>query len=177
MEILFESPRLKMRNIVETDLHDIFELDSNPKVHLYLGNKPIKTLKQAEESIHYILGQYKEYGIGRSAIILKSSGEFIGWSGIKYETEVRQDFNYYDIGYRLKEQYWGKGYATESAKASLEYGFNTLNLEKICAGAEIDNAASNNILTKIGMDQKTNFTFEGTNCHWFELTKESWINR
>ncbi len=95
-----------------------------------------------------ILDQYKKFGLGRLPVVLKDTNEFIGWSGLKYEQNLRKEFNYYDLDYRFKQQYWGKGYTTETAFASLDYGFNDLKLQEINATAAIDNVASNSILKK-----------------------------
>jgi RimJ/RimL family protein N-acetyltransferase len=162
-----ETKRLVLRPITEEDTKDFFEMDANPKVHKYLGNKPVLSIEQSEAMIKNIIQQYHTNGLGRLAIISKDSNEFLGWSGLKYEENLRSEFNYYDLGYRLKEQHWGKGYATEAAIASLDYGFNKLNLDKICAAADLNNIASNYILKKIGMKPSGQFTYENAVCNWY----------
>ena len=164
-----ETERLILRPIREEDVHDFFELDSNPNVHIFLGKKPVSTIEESEAMIANILKQYETNNIGRLAIIDKHTNAFIGWSGLKYETILRKEFNYYDIGYRLKEQFWGNGYATEAALASLNYGFKDLKLKKIGAAADVNHIASNTILRKIGMQQKSTFEFEGDLCNWYEI--------
>ncbi|MBU2929602.1 GNAT family N-acetyltransferase [Winogradskyella psychrotolerans] len=161
--------RLILRPITAQDVEDFFELDSNPKVHLFLGNTPVKTKEASEAMIADILQQYKTHGIGRLAMIEKRTHKFIGWSGLKYEKHLRKEFNYYDLGYRLKEHYWGKGYATEAAIASLNYGFKDLKLKTIGAAADCNHIASNRILKKIGMQPSGTFTFEGDLCNWYEM--------
>jgi len=163
-----------MRKIDKNDVQDFYELDSDPDVHIYLGNSPVKTLEESEKMIDHVLFQYKEYGLGRLAIIDKKSNEFIGWSGLKYETGIRE-FKYYDLGYRLKKKYWGKGVATETAIASLQYGFNELNLNEICAAAVVGNLASNRVLQKMGMTQGETFHFHGEKCNWYSLSKENFL--
>lgn len=179
MNILYETDRLFVRRFVPEDVEGIYELDSNPEVHTYLGNNPISTMEQAEKTIEVLLKQCDEFGVARLAIIEKDSNEFIGWCGIKSEHQLRADIglSYYDLGYRLKQNFWGKGIATETALFSLDYGFNTLGLEKICGCADEDHAVSNHILQKIGLIQKEPFTYEGTPCNWYELTKEEFLNR
>ncbi|WP_418638899.1 GNAT family N-acetyltransferase [Winogradskyella sp.] len=162
-----ETKRLILRLITIADTQDFFELDSNPKVHLFLGNNPVKTIEQSEAMIANILQQYKTNGLGRLAIIEKSTNEFVGWAGLKLEEKLRKEFSYYDLGYRLKEQFWGKGYATEAASASLEYGFNTLKLEEIGAAADVNHIASNTILKKVGMQPSGTFEYEGDLCNWY----------
>ena len=73
--------------------------------------------------------------------------EFIGWCGLKYRPELKET----DLGYRLKKTAWGLGYAKEAASASLQFGFQNLQLHIITGRAHIDNTASLAILQKIGM--------------------------
>lgn len=169
MNLKLTTKRLYLRPINEDDAQDFFEMDSNPKVHKYLGNNPVTSLEQSRDMINDILKQYEEFNLGRLAVIKKDTNEFLGWSGLKYERVVRKEFNYYDIGYRFKEKHWGNGYATEAAIASLYYGFNDLKLKEICAAAECDHIASNHILKKIGLKPSGTFTFDGTLCNWYTL--------
>src|SRR5690606_7313539 len=79
------------------------------------------------------------------AVINKETGEFLGWCGLKL------DGNETDIGFRFFEKFWNKGYATESAKACLDYGFNDLRLNEIIGRAMKENTASIKVLEKIGL--------------------------
>jgi RimJ/RimL family protein N-acetyltransferase len=174
MEVSIETERLLLRPFTLEDTDDLFEMDSNPKVHQFLGNRPMTSKSEARETIANILKQYETCGIGRLAICLKATEEFVGWSGLKYECNVRKEFNYYDLGYRLKEQFWGQGIATESAIATLNFGFKSLQLKTICAAADVNHTASNIILRKIGMNKSGVFTFEGASCNWY--TKDNPYN-
>ncbi|GJM31187.1 MAG: N-acetyltransferase [Saprospiraceae bacterium] len=176
MKIFVKTERLILREIVENDTEGIYELDSDPEVHKYLGNNPIQNREQSKDIIKYIRKQYEENGIGRWAIIDKITNEFIGWTGLKYEQNVRENFDYYDLGYRIKRQYWGKGIATETALEALKYGFTTLNLPEIYAGAHVDNIASNKVLKKVGLRFIETFEFDGAMHNWYKLEKSEWIN-
>ncbi len=178
MNIRIETKRLLIRPIEDHDVQGIFELDSDPAVHEFLGKKPIHTLAEAEGIVAYIKNQYITHGIGRWAVIDKASGDFIGWSGLKYETVLRAGMPYYDLGYRLKKNYWGQGIATETALLSLDYGFQTLNLQEIGGVAAIDNIASNTVLQKVGLQYKETFDYQGDPHHWYTLCKTEWeLNR
>ena len=83
MKIFAETKHLLLREIVIEDTGDMFRLDSDPRVHKYLGNNPIKCMGKAKAYIDYIRMQYETYGIGRWAAIEKSSGNWIGWTGLK----------------------------------------------------------------------------------------------
>lgn len=178
MKIFAETERLILREISDNDAQDMFILDSNPEVHKYLGNQPVQNIEQIHEVIQYIQQQYKENGIGRWAVVEKSTGNFMGWAGLKCVKEtLRGQPYYYDIGYRLIQSYWGKGFATEAAIASLNYGFEKMQLSEIYGVAHIDNIASNQILTKIGLTFIETFDFEGIECNRYMITKEDWENR
>ena len=174
-KIYIETEKWIIRDIVPKDLDGIFELDSDPMVHKYLGKKPIKSKEEASAIIDDIRKQYEKNGIGRSAIINKSDGDFVGWTGLKYEQNVRKDFSYYDLGYRLRQKYWGKGIASQTASIMLRYGFTTLKLKEISAGAHVENIASNRILQKIGMNYKETFLFDGAEHHWYSITRSEWL--
>jgi ribosomal-protein-alanine N-acetyltransferase len=99
----------------------------------------------------------------------------MGWGGLKYEFNPRKNERYYDLGYRILRKYWGKGIATESALESLKYGFNVLDVQEIFAAAHHDNAASNAILKKIGMQFVETFIDDGAIHNWYALDKASWL--
>ena len=173
MTFNIEPERLRLRELRNSDLGGMYELDSNPNVHKYLGNKPIKTKAEAQKILDSVIQQYTERGIGRFAVIEKASGDFIGWSGLRLNTEYNMNgfTKYYDVGYRLIERFWGKGYATESGKASVDYAFNTMKLPELYATTEISNQASHNALLKIGLQYKTDFFFEQEqmNLRWYTI--------
>ena len=174
MNVYLETPRLILRAVKEEDAQGFFELDSDPEVHRFLGNNPVKHLRESEEVVKSIQKQYRENGIGRLAIIDKATEEFVGWSGLKYETVVRAGFPYYDLGYRLKKKFWGKGIATEAALASLEYGFQQRQLEEIYAAADVDNIGSNKVLQKVGLKLVGQFEYCEALYNWYKITPSEW---
>lgn len=82
-------------------------------------------------------------------MVNKETNEFIGWTGLEFVTkEMNNHKNFYDLGYHLLKQYWGQGFASESALASVDYAYNNLNLNEIYAMADINNRGSNKVLKK-----------------------------
>lgn len=158
------------------DVEPMFELDSDLEVLKYIHVPPVRSRSEIEQKINQVHGQYQTKGVGRLAIIRKSDDSFLGWAGLKYETEIRE-FPYYDLGYRLLRKYWRNGYGLQAAQLTLDYGFNVLKLEKICAAADIDNEGSNKILNRIGLNQKESFQFEGIDCNWYELKRIEYDQR
>lgn len=172
MNIYAESGRLILREILPTDLEGFYDLDADPEVHRYLGNKPVQSKEAVADVIRFVREQYLRNGIGRWAIVERKTGEFIGWTGLKWITEVVNNHqNYYDLGYRLRRKFWGKGIATESGLLSLNYAFNHMHLNMVYAAANCDNQASHRVLTKLGFEQNGMFYFEEIRCNWYELSK------
>jgi ribosomal-protein-alanine N-acetyltransferase len=170
MSVLIETERLYLRELLAEDALSMFTMDSDPEVHRYLGNKPLASLMQSQEQITFIQRQYRENGIGRWAVIDKQTGNFVGWSGLKLITEsLNQQTNFYELGYRFLRQYWGRGYATEAARASLHYGFNTLGLTAVYSMADVQNQASNKVLLKLGFTYISQFDSLGEAHNWYEI--------
>lgn len=169
----YETNRLIIRDMLPDDTTGMFLLDSDPRVHLYLGNKPVRSIKEVQENIKKIRQQYRKHGTGRWAVIEKETTEFIGWAGIKYETGV-QPFPYYDLGYRLRPEFWGRGIATECAAVALQYGFSTLELEQIHAAASVNNIASNKVLLRSGLRFKHLFEFDKETHNWYQIDRREW---
>jgi ribosomal-protein-alanine N-acetyltransferase len=108
----------------------------------------VPTLQNVTDELHKrILPHYKLYGYGRWGIYLKSGNTFIGACGLKFLREFTET----DMGYQFKEDYWGKGYGYEAAKAVIGYGFESLKLPAIFAKALPANIASWKIMEKCGM--------------------------
>jgi ribosomal-protein-alanine N-acetyltransferase len=147
-ELFIETPRLYLREMTPDDAPFIKALNEDPEVIQYVGELPVKDITEAENILYMrILPQYKRYGMGRLLVELKLTGEAIGWCGIKFDV----DADCYDLGYRFFKKHWGQGYATESAKAILDWGHNSRNLDFIVGKADVRNAGSVHVLEKLGM--------------------------
>ena len=114
MNLIIETERLILRPLKLSDAEAMFAMDNNPNVHKYLWQNSTQNLEETIKIIEYVQKQYVENNIGRFATILKPTGEFIGWTGIKFVNEQPENgnINFYDYGYRLDEKFWNKGYAS-----------------------------------------------------------------
>lgn len=177
MKIHLETKRCIIRDIEESDLDGMFDLDSNANVHKFLGKQPISTKAEALEIILNIRDQYEKFGIGRWAIEDKATKDFIGWTGFKREEKLRPGRVYNDIGYRLREKFWGKGIGKETALACFNYGFDVLKFDEISGCADINHTASNAILMKIGLQYIEDFEFKGIPLHWYSLKRQEWLHK
>ncbi len=176
MNLILETERLILREMLPSDAEAMFKLDSNPNVVKYLGNKPFTSIEQSINLIHFVRKQYVDNGIGRFSVVLKENNEMIGWAGIKFVTDVENNqTNFYDLGYRLHEEHWGKGYASEATKAWLDYFFQTMKKPVLVANVNVNNDGSNKIVKKFGFQFIETFYYEDIHCNWYELTKEEYL--
>ncbi len=145
---ILETERLYLRQFTLEDAALLYEMHQDPAITKYTGDPtPWDSLERVEQILKdTILPQYKNK-IGRWAVHLKESDAFIGWCGLK---DIGGEV---DLGYRYIQQYWGNGFATEAAKAVLEYGIN-IGLKNIIGRAAVENAASVIVLKKIGLTFK-----------------------
>ena len=174
MNLVLETDRLLFRPLELSDAEDMFAMDKNPAVHKYLWQKPFETIEESIKVIEYVQAQYETNKIGRLATIIKETGEFIGWTGIKFvDNHIENgNTNFYDYGYRLNEKFWGKGYATEATKLWLDYGLNQMNIDKIHAYTHSENGPSNAVLKKTGMKFMEGYIAEdGVKWNWWLIEK------
>ena len=177
MDIFIETERLYIRELILSDDKGMFEMDSDPLVHKYVGKKPVETIEQSRDVIDFVVQQYKEFGIGRWAVLEKETNDFVGWTGFKFMKDaVNGHQGHYDFGYRLTRKHWGKGYATESGNASLHYGIDTLKFKDIYGMTDVNNAASRHVLEKLGFkfietfkyDAEPNWRAKGELTTWYK---------
>lgn len=171
LPVKLKTERLWFRELRVSDAPSILELHSDPQVLKYVGEKPIAHMDQALQVIEDIRQQYRQFGIGRWATLLKSNDEFIGWAGLKYIEEINGRKHNYDLGYRFLPQYWGKGYGTEAAQALVAHGFTDMKLTRISGYADVAHPASINILQKCGLQFVNTFMEDGDLCAWYEMDK------
>ena len=156
MNALLQTPRLQLRPFSIADAPDFFQLNEDPEVIRYTGDRAFRDLKEAR---HFLQNydHYQKYGYGRWAVIRRSDGAYLGWCGLKYSPNLKET----DIGFRFFRSYWGQGYATEAAKVSLDYGLKDLGCPFIVGRAQKANSASIRVLEKIGMQYWKDFVFDG----------------
>lgn len=150
--IVFTTNRLILREFDVTDAKTMFDLNSDEEVLKYTGDKQFDSLDEAKKFFENY-PDYEQNGFGRWAVVLRENKETIGWCGLKKNTDET-----IDLGYRFFKKEWNKGYATEAAKACLDFGFEVLEMPEIVANSDKNNGGSIRVMEKIGMkfDQELN---------------------
>jgi [ribosomal protein S5]-alanine N-acetyltransferase len=165
MTVIFETPRLLLRQFTINDADLILLLNIDPEVTKFTHD-PVSTLEKAEEVlVASILPQYALYNHGRWAVHIRKDLRFIGWCGLKYREQLKE----IDLGYRFLKESWGKGYATEAAYGSIKYGFEKLNMRRIVGRAEPGNIASIRVLEKCGMRYVGEEMVEGHKARTYDI--------
>jgi ribosomal-protein-alanine N-acetyltransferase len=144
-DVFIETPRLIIRTVTIADVNDVarsWKLDEGPI-----------SRAEAERQVHWMLANHAQNLPGELrhlclAIILKDTGEFIGWCGLDHLDTTKPDPALF---YLLRANCWGQGLATEATKALLRYAFGPMNLTSVHGGAAPENIASKRVMEKIGM--------------------------
>lgn len=153
---VFTSERLGFRNWIEDDFPQMTAINNNSRVMEFFP--ALLTVEQTQRFIHRMQKQFEEKKYCYFAVDVLESDIFIGFIGLS-DKDFESDFTpCVDIGWRLSENHWKKGYATEGALACLKYGFEQLRLEKIIATTPKVNIKSEEVMKKIGMTKVKNFS-------------------
>lgn len=158
--IYLETDRLVLRHLSEEDADHLYALDGDPEVMRYLNNGRTHTRVEIVEKVlpHY-LDHHARYGerYGFFAAIEKATDRFIGWFHFRPYLANRDEI---ELGYRLMRSAWGKGYATEGARALLRKGFVEFGVDTIVADALVGNVRSRRVMEALGMHLRSEFTLD-----------------
>jgi ribosomal-protein-alanine N-acetyltransferase len=170
--IVLETERLLFRDHEEADLEPFCEMEADPEFRRLCGGKP-RPREEAEKTFREVWLRPKPMGL--LATVFKPEGRYIGRCGL-YPNRGDDDLvipGEAVLAYYLARPYWGQGLATEAARAFIQYGFQELHLSRIVAGANVENVASNRVLTKIGMLWVRTGQGGGSSYHDYELRNPS----
>lgn len=140
---MIETERLLLRPLRVEDVEHFVTLHSDPRVNRFVGSY---THQRALERLTDVERQWRQRGHGLCAIELRSSGEFIGRTGLNYW----ENYDEVELGWTLKYGAWGRGYATEAARACLDWGFAHLDVPYVTALMRPGNDASVKVAERLG---------------------------
>lgn len=154
---VLESDRLVLRPFNNSDVEDVYNVwESDPKVAKYMFWTSHNDISKTEEWINFEIGQIEKADWYRFALVLKDTDELIGTGLIYYEDEVES----WEIGYNLGRKYWQKGYATEAMKTIILFAKNKLHIKEVVGRYSKENAASGNIMKKLGFQIEKAIPYE-----------------
>lgn len=155
--IYIETERLILRSWEAGDRHHFAEMNGNMTVMKYFPN-PL-SVAESDAFVYRIEKEFEETGIGSFAVEIKGTGEFIGYVGFHRFSFDAPFSPGWEIGWRISDRYWHNGYATEAAKACINFAHEKRFCDKIYSFTAVPNTPSENVMKRIGMK------FEGTFMH------------
>jgi RimJ/RimL family protein N-acetyltransferase len=150
VDVFVETDRLVLRRFTRDDLDSIVELDSDPEVKRYIDNGAAVDRQELAEMLEWWLGWYdrsERYGFW--AAVEKSTGRFAGWFHLRPGDGAGPDEP--ELGYRLRRDMWGQGYATEGSKGLIDKAFGELGVDRVYATTMAVNRASRRVMEKAGL--------------------------
>ena len=144
-----ETERLSLKLYTDQDREDFVRLLTDPVVMRFVEKGALST-EQAETLWKRLMEDFYPRGVDTIwAVFAKDDGRFVGNASLRPRPERQKDW---EIGYYLKPEEWGKGFATEIASRLVHFGFETAGLREIYATVDKENIASINVLKKSGLE-------------------------
>ncbi len=150
-----ETRHLVIRSFAAGDVTEYAALVADPEVMKYIGDGLAVDEAQARAYVEECIENERTLGFARYALELRSANEFIGICGFALIDD------YVDFGYRIARRYWGNGYVSEAAQATIKYGFERLGFESIVAIAYSENKGSIRVIKKLGFEFERPDTLNG----------------
>jgi RimJ/RimL family protein N-acetyltransferase len=161
-----ETERLLLRMFRPEDLDELARLFTDPQVMRYVGDGQPVSREETERALNSIIKHWQTHSFGRRAAVDRQTREFVGFGGL------RSLFGTGEVVYHLATAHWGKGLATELARASLRFGFEEHQFEQIVAIAKPLNAASIHVMEKIGMHYEKHASYYDIEVVQYSIGRE-----
>ncbi|WP_283947833.1 GNAT family N-acetyltransferase [Streptomyces panaciradicis] len=148
---MLETPRLVLRRWREDDVAPMAAVNADPEVMRWIGDGSVRDARQTRLGIEAIEREWDAQGFGLFAVEIRSTGGLAGFTGLSVPDFMPELLPAVEVGWRLGRSHWGRGLATEAARAAVRFGFEVLRLERIVSVAQVGNGASERIMAKLGM--------------------------
>lgn len=165
--MLIETERLALRQLAMDDLDEFVALHRDPEVVRF-----VRALDraQAAERLQANEREWEERGHGMLAVLDRPGGRFLGRVGLKYWPQFQET----EAGWLLRRDAWGRGYATEAARACLDWGFATLPVSYITAMIAPENTRSTRVAQRLGFEPAREDVLLGDSVIVHIVERESW---
>ena len=148
--IVIETPRLQLREMTHADRPALCRILQDSEV-MYAYNGPFSD-EEVDEWLERQLARYRQYGYGLWAVVLKATDEMIGQCGLTLQQWNAREM--LETGYLFQRSHWHQGYATEAARACMDYAFGTLNSPIVCSIIRDNNLPSQQVALRNGMTRR-----------------------
>ncbi|WP_330306837.1 MULTISPECIES: GNAT family N-acetyltransferase [unclassified Streptomyces] len=145
------TPRLLLRRWYDDDLAPMADINADPQVMRWIDDGSLRDLDQTAEDIERWEEEWDEEGFGLFAVELLASGELAGVVGLSVPEFLPEVLPAVAISWRLGSPFWGQGYASEAAQATLEFALQDRGLDRVISISRMGDDATENIIRKLGM--------------------------
>jgi RimJ/RimL family protein N-acetyltransferase len=165
--VVIETERLLLRPLEVADIDDFVALQDDPEVTRFIGRleRP-----EAEERLRLVEQEWLERGHGMFAVLDRATDRLIGRVGLRYWPQ----FDETELGWALRRDAWGHGYATEAARACRDWGFASLDVPYLTAMIHPENDASIRLARRLGMAALRSDVLLGDAVVVFSLSRDDW---
>uniref|UniRef100_UPI003F683FFE GNAT family N-acetyltransferase n=1 Tax=Streptomyces polyasparticus TaxID=2767826 RepID=UPI003F683FFE len=146
-----ETERLVLRRWRAEDVAAMAVVNADPEVMRWIGDGSVRDEERTRAGIEAWEREWEHEGFGLFAVEVRATGRVAGFTGLSVPHFLPEVLPAVEIGWRLGREYWGKGYATEAARAALRFGFRDRGLNQILSIAQPENKASQRVMSKLGM--------------------------
>ncbi|MGA9013924.1 MAG: GNAT family N-acetyltransferase [Acetobacteraceae bacterium] len=169
MTATFEIPTLRTERLILRaghlgDIDALAAMQANPEVRRFLGDGSILDRAQAWSLMERMLGQWALRGYGVFAV--EQNGSFAGWAGVLHPPEWPEP----ELAYSLDQPFWGRGLATEAARAARDWAFASLDFNRLASFIRPANARSLRVAEKLGASREGMVELHGSQAEW-------WVHR
>ena len=169
--IEIETEKLFLRRWLREDLEPYARLCADPEVMRFIGNGSTLNREQSAEQVSRFVRHWDERGFGLWVLEEKESGAFVGFAGLSYQEDWPEGEHKTEVGWRLDRAFWGRGLATEAAKASVTYGLETLELERLISIIQPGNVASRRVAEKAGLTLRGESHWRNSKVVWYAIDR------
>jgi RimJ/RimL family protein N-acetyltransferase len=157
--------RLVLRQPEDSDIEPLMAMDADPEVMRYIGAVSAPDPERVAQRIARWREQWDEHGYGICSVIVRETGEYAGWVILAVPAFLPEILPAVEIGWRLRREHWGHGYATEAAAELLRFGLTEAGLDRIVSIRQVDNQRSERVMEKLGLRYEFETTVPATGQH------------
>jgi RimJ/RimL family protein N-acetyltransferase len=174
--VVLETPRMILRRWREEDVAPMAAINADPEVMRWIRDGSVRDEQQTRDGIAAWEREWETEGFGLFALEVRDTGQLAGFTGLAVPHFLPEVLPAVEIGWRLGRVHWGRGLATEAAKAVAAFGFEERGLERIVSIAQVGNEASERIMAKLGMHLQRETVSPGTGrrVRVFELSSDEY---
>jgi len=165
------TPRLRLEPLEDRHFDGLHRLNSDPVVMRYITGRP-DTPEDTRSMIERVKARWAEFGYSWWAFMRLEDGELVGTGCIQHLG--RDPAGPLETGWRLRQDVWGQGYASEAARHMVGWAFATLRPERVCAVCQPENTASSAVMEKLGMTFTGLGRWYDMDCRRYDVTAAQW---